>query len=429
MFSKSYVSYLITTEPLGFQVRKRYSDFEWLHSTLSALYPGSLVPPIASKNYNYTDRFNESFLGKRVRCMNKFFESIIQDPLIRNSQILTDFLTINDEKVFTAKKNEYNKLKHPSTISEMKSLEGKVNLTLNKKKEVYLQRIIDCANINEANMKKLISSYKSLMEELKVVSNRLIEISKLWEELFIISKRYPDNNTVTETYRLLKELHQSWSEKQKKEAHIIKIDIREYFKYVRRQFLSLKDLSHKADTQKNIYYKGSEKLRMKKEDLFKIGNIAKWELNSRDNTIDKNLLTKDKEYAFMKMLPKETQNVEHSKEMFAYYLNRVIEEYERAMRINGVNHSKSASIYCQKHLNIIVELSKTLGDVVGFLGDGSFLKEINFEDKITLGKKEKKKKEWLWKIKGKKDKDKENEEEHQNEKEKEEEKSQEGQDE
>jgi hypothetical protein len=361
--------------------------------------------------------------------MNKFFESIIQDPLIRNSQILSDFLTINDEKVFTAKKNEYNKLKQPSTISEMKSLEGKVNLTLNKKKENYLQRIMESTNTNELYMKKLISSYKSLMEELKAVSNRLVEISKIWEELFNTSTKYADNNTVSETYRLFKELHQSWSEQQKKEAHIIKIDIREYIKYLRKQFLGLKDLSHKADTQKNMYYKGKEKLRLKKEDLFKIGNTAKWELNTRDNTLDKNLLTKDKEYAFTKMLPKETQNVEHTKEMYAYYLNRVIEEYERNMRINGVNHSKTASIYCQKHLNIIMELSRSLGDIVGFLGDGNFLKEMNFDDKITLGKKERPKREWLWKIKGKKDKEEEqqNEKEKEKEKEKEEEQEQEQQ--
>ena len=355
--------------------------------------------------------------------MNKFFESIIHDPLIRNSQLLADFLTINDEKVFASKKNEYNKLKHPSSISEMKSLEGKVNLTLNEKKETYLQQIIESTNINEANMKKIIASYKSLMEELKVVSNRLTEISRIWEDLFNSSKKFADNNVVSETYRLFKQLHQDWSETQKKEAHIIKIDIREYFKYVRRQFLSLKDLSHKADTQKNVYYKGKEKLRMKKEDLFKLGNTAKWELNSRDNTIDKNLLTKDKEYAFKHMLPKETQNVEHSKEMFAYYLNRVIEEYERAIRINGMNHSRTASIYCQKHMNILVELSKSLGDIVAFLGDGSLLKEINFEEKITLGKRkeEKKKKEWSWKHKGKKEK--ENGEE-QNDKEKEKEEDQ-----
>ena len=53
----------------------------------------------------------------------------------------------------------------------------------------------------------------------------------------------------------------------------------------------------------------------------------------------------------------------------------------------------------------------------------NFLKEMNFDDKITLGKKERPKREWLWKIKGKKDK----EEEQQNEKEKEEEQQQEQQ--
>jgi hypothetical protein len=350
---------------------------------LSALYPGSLVPPIPKKNYS--DRFNETFLAKRVRTMSKFFVSIIQDPLIRNSQILTDFLTINDEKVFNAKKLEYNKLKPPSNIKEMKSLEGKVNLTINEEKENYLQNIIDNTNLNESIMKKLLANYKSLLEEVRAVSNRLADICLIWEELGKTAKQFSDNNLVFETYRLLCKLSKDWAVLERNQYSLLKIDIREYFKYVRKEFLCLKDLSHKADTQKNAYYKARDKLQSKKEDLFKLGNTLKWDLDPNDTALDRNLLVKDKDYAFTKMLPKDTNNVAHLKEMFAYYMNRVIEEYERIKFLNGKNHSKATSVYCQKHANIMADLSSSLAEIVAFLGDGTYLKEVVIEEKLKLG--------------------------------------------
>lgn len=42
-FSKAYITYLIQTLPIGLSVRRRYSDFEWLKSILSALFPGLMV--------------------------------------------------------------------------------------------------------------------------------------------------------------------------------------------------------------------------------------------------------------------------------------------------------------------------------------------------------------------------------------------------
>jgi hypothetical protein len=267
----------------------------------------------------------------------------------------------------------------------MKSLEGKVNLTINEEKENYLQNIIDNTNLNESIMKKLLANYKSLLEEVRAVSNRLADICLIWEELGKTAKQFSDNNLVFETYRLLCKLSKDWAVLERNQYSLLKIDIREYFKYVRKEFLCLKDLSHKADTQKNAYYKARDKLQSKKEDLFKLGNTLKWDLDPNDTALDRNLLVKDKDYAFTKMLPKDTNNVAHLKEMFAYYMNRVIEEYERIKVLNGKNHSKATSVYCQKHANIMADLSSSLAEIVAFLGDGTYLKEVVIEEKLKLG--------------------------------------------
>ena len=82
IFSKSYVSYLVETEPFKFQTRKRYSDFLWLRKTLSSVYSHCVIPPLCKKNYS--DRFSEYLVNKRMRSIEKFFAGLLVHPLIRN---------------------------------------------------------------------------------------------------------------------------------------------------------------------------------------------------------------------------------------------------------------------------------------------------------------------------------------------------------
>ena len=297
---KSYVSYLVTTLPMNIQVRKRYSDFEWLTSMLSAYYPGNILPPLPRKNFG--DRFNENFLTKRMRALNKFFFHIVQDPLLRNSQFLYDFLTINDEKEFTNKKNSYTKQKAPTLVNEMKSLTGQLDITITEDRENYLTNIKNNSDINESLLKKLVSNYKSLNDQLNAVSTRLIEISEIWTDLLKTAMEYSDEQYVISTYQLMSKVTRDWAELEKKQAALTNIDIREYFKNITKQSRCLKDLSTKAEGHKNNFYKQQEKLLSRKEELFRQQNIDKWGIDHKDTTIDKGRLINDKDYAFSKML-------------------------------------------------------------------------------------------------------------------------------
>ena len=82
LFSKSYVTYLMQTTPLGFKIRKRYSDFEWLRNVLSTVYINCVIPPFCKKNYS--DRFSEVLIAKRTRSIEKFMKGILIHPLLKN---------------------------------------------------------------------------------------------------------------------------------------------------------------------------------------------------------------------------------------------------------------------------------------------------------------------------------------------------------
>ena len=390
LFTKSYVTYLVTTQPLNISVRKRYSDFEWLSSTLTTYYLGTIIPPIPKKNF--TSRFNEAYISRRMRTLEKFLKSLVQDPLIRNSQILYDFLTIGDEDEFTKKKNAYSKAKPPVQFNDMKSLSGTLNINISNDKEILLTNIKDNSNFNENTLKKLIVSYKALNNELNVVSNRLNEISEIWNQLYITSEKYIDNTYVTQTYKLMSDFMKTFSENNRKQANLMNIEVREYFKFIKREFHCMKELSLRVEAQKSNFYKAQEKLMNRKDELFKKGDVLKWELDPNDQ-VDKNSITSNKDLAFAKMLPKDTETLKMLKYNYGFYLNRIIEEYQRLRDLNGKNHSFAVSIYCQKHARLFADLQATLGEIIAFLGDGTYRKLDLVEDqKLKVKEKEKNKK-------------------------------------
>ena len=363
IFSKSYVTYLVTTMPFDYKVRKRYSDFEWLRSILQTLYIGSVIPPIPRKNYG--DRFNEFFISKRMRFLEKFMQGLAVDPLIRNSQILYDFLTTENEQEWNNKKANYNKLRAPVKLSEIKTITGEMKLDISDAQETYFANIKDNANNNEVLIKKLLVSYKALLLSMIDTSNKMHETSEVWKQLFQNSQKYLENPQVTEVYSTMSKLFEDWAESEKRQASLINLEIREYMRYIKNEFRSMKELVTKADFNKTTFYKAEERLIWRKEDLFKRQEITRWELDPSELS-NKLKLIQDKEYAFSKMLPKDSQHVLELKQWYGYYLNRIIDEYERIKDLNASRHRTRILSFSKSNTDIITDLHVAHADLISF---------------------------------------------------------------
>ena len=120
IFSKGYITFLVKTKPLKLEVRRRFSDFEWLREILMNQYINCIIPPIYKKSYFMG--LDDYVVSKRVRVLQKFISEILAHPLLRNSQIFYDFISIKDKNEFSNKKYIYNSLSIPTKIEEMKSL-------------------------------------------------------------------------------------------------------------------------------------------------------------------------------------------------------------------------------------------------------------------------------------------------------------------
>lgn len=127
-----------------------------------------------------------------MRFLEKFLDSLASNPIIKCSQIFQDFLQIENESNFISRKKEYSKIKPPSKLSEMRTLEGQQKLQISKEVEALSENGRNYTNLNEVILKKLSTSYKNLFLEMNSVSLRMKEISEIYGQLYAVSEKSND---------------------------------------------------------------------------------------------------------------------------------------------------------------------------------------------------------------------------------------------
>jgi hypothetical protein len=342
---------------------------------LQNLYLWNVIPTTPRKNRFASDKFSEPFLKKRMRALEKFLNYCLLNPIIKCSQIFFDFISIEKETDFQKKKKEYEKMKPPTYVEDFQTLFGKANIEINNKKVIYYENIKDNISINENLLIKLNENFKMLKTLIENLTLKIDEIAQNWDDLCQNSTKYFDGDDIIKSYEHMNKLFSNWSESLKRHNNIIFIDIREYFKYTKNHFKSMKDLVNCVENYKNTYTKNERYLINKKEDLFKKGDINKWDLNIQDKN-KVNDLVKDKNLIMPKILPKETINVINMKKIYGFYLNRMIEEYERIKAINSDNHKKNLIYACERTIEIYGDFQKGTADIINFFNNNNVKNKV-----------------------------------------------------
>ena len=85
---------------------------------------------------------------------------------------------------------------------------------------------------------------------------------------------------------------------------------------------------------------------------------------TKKENIDKDKLLNDKNYAFEKMLDKDSKQNIILKRNYGYYSVRLIEEYERLMKVMGEVMKENILSYCKKETACITDLQAGVGDII-----------------------------------------------------------------
>ena len=167
---------------------------------LQTLYVWNVIPTTPRKNRFGSDKFGEPFLKKRMRTLEKFLNYSLTNPIIKCSQLFYDFISIEKEADFQKKKKEYEKMKPATNLEDFQTPNGKVNIQINKKKEIYYENIKDNISINENLLIKLNENIKILKTQIESLTSKIDEIAQNWEDLCQNSIKYFDEDDIIKSY-------------------------------------------------------------------------------------------------------------------------------------------------------------------------------------------------------------------------------------
>ena len=361
-FSKTYVNFLITTNPINLKVRRKHYDFVWLRERLVTIFNLNVIPRLPKKGKTNGD----NHITKRMRNLQLFLNYLLKDNLIKNSQIFYDFLSIENEEEFEKKKKIYNKLKTPVEIKEIKSLDGQVKIEVTPQKEILLDKIRNNAIYNETILKQINDNFKLLKLEMDNIITRMASFFPMLDKLMKIRKTYLPNNIIFESYNQLKNIFLSWTEVLKKQKYFFNIDVKEYLKLLGGNYNHLKTLSESVDEQKNYYKKISKNLIAKKMELYERYEIEDWQLSPQDQKKVKTF-SKDKSTSYKKICYSSTVEAIKLKEKYGYQLNKIISEYNRLKSIMNIENRQKIMDFTDKQKQILYNHIIKMGEIIGIM--------------------------------------------------------------
>ena len=347
IIKKKAMTYFTTIAvPLNKVVKRSFDDFEWLRLKLNKMFDSNFIPSLPKMNPILGINNDEQM----SRSIEKFMHYLSLDPIIKNSQILYDFLSIENYDDFTKKKKEYEVITPCNDIQDFKSITGEIDINFDNQKEKRLVTIKDFCNNNSKLLEKLNSNLNSFFQEMNAVIKRTNEIANIWGNLFKTSEKYQDDNISKDIYYQMNNFFFNLANNFKKQNDFINVDIKESFIFMQHNYVSINELIKRIESKKKVYAKEEKVLMSLKEDLFKTRNTPGHKIHNVDIDVDKkNDLG---EFDLSAMLPLNTQALLDMKKSYGFYLNRFLSEYDRMKRLNSVIYKEKIQS-CYKTQNLI----------------------------------------------------------------------------
>ena len=350
-----YYSFLLEITELKLNRRRRYTDFEWLRKTIFRLYPGNYIPPLPLKSLNIN---KPEKIEKYQLYIQRFVDGIMDDILLKNSSLIYLFFSTEKEKDLISLMEKYDKVPRPKNLKYFYSRDGKIELDETILKKPKKNELLDIKiNISKNNSiyDNLNKCLKNLCKEMKQVSDRMIEISNLFKQIYELSINNSEKNSFCKCYSDLSLFFKEYGNKEFKEMKVVSNHIKNYFKFVNMQYnISLKELYNSFEYEHDLYLKVSENLKHKKETLYNNKEYEKWELKNEDINIDFN----DKELVMKKILPKETAVVNEIKKYLIYYATQLNSENIRLKDIITEQNNSLFRIIKENSIGILNDINK-----------------------------------------------------------------------
>ncbi len=186
-FSVKYLDFKVKLLGVEKSVRRRDKDFNTLRQYLSKMYPHVYIPTCPP--HKKMKKYEADYLNKRKRNLQRFLNKVLHSSILRASPMVYDFLTFDNAKDFTKTlKTAFDKDPAPKNTREFVSLDGKFNVSKERKYFRFGEKYTSFTQSYEVLMTKMHNLNKKLSSEMRHVSDTIGQISDCCKHLSTVYK-------------------------------------------------------------------------------------------------------------------------------------------------------------------------------------------------------------------------------------------------
>jgi hypothetical protein len=272
-----------------------------------------------------------------MRDYNRFVNAALENPLLRSSNILEEFINKNQND-FHIIKLKYKNLPKNIVMKDFISLTGELDATFYQDKynlSINIQKIIEKKRNLFLNLHNAV---KEVITQFEILDTKMNNLSHAFYDL---SNEYKNNFENEKYFENLGNFCKNLSDIYSKEKNFFTIDIKEYFKYMRLEYDELDKLFNEYKYAK-IIFEGHE------------NNL---------NTYEKNKINNNEEIYKIELQKKKVEK-DNAKRVCCFLQNRACDEYKRMVEAHEKRIKKAF-----QNSNIIETYQKEYDNILNLINN------------------------------------------------------------
>ena len=267
LFSSSYYQYTVQTNPVGYNVVRKVSDFTFLYEVLPLINAGVFNPLLPHFEFGLKDDST-----KKILYIKNYINSVVENKFFRTLPIIYDFLSLKQEEWDKKRLEKYSKMK-PLPLSLMPTLEGELHIKINKYDDDRCLKIKD----EIGKRQEAYDEFNTAMDELLATLEKLSLCYKSVEKSLInLNKTHKDNNTtLSELFTRLSNLSKIWASDCIRQKDFLRDEFKYYFKFMNKENASFLKKYEEFKVARDDYKSKYEKVKKQPIRLPKDVDIVK----------------------------------------------------------------------------------------------------------------------------------------------------------
>jgi hypothetical protein len=246
----------------------------------------------------------------KMRDYVRFINAVLENPLLRSSEIVEEFIT-KEQNEFNILKLKYKNLKQVVETKNFVTLSGELDATFYQKNfnlSTKYQKIIEK---KRGLLLKLNNSIKDVIYQMDLINTKWNNLMEIFQDLSLLYRSNDENLSIFSNFG---EYCKSISNINTLEKNFLQIDVKEFFKYIRLEYDEVDKLFNDYKYAK-INFEGCE------------NNIISHKKNKSNN------INNNEEVYKLELKQKELEK-DNAKRLCCFLQNRTCEEYQRVLEMH-----------------------------------------------------------------------------------------------